>query len=195
MVKFWEDSKDLALKATHALHGMIEDSPRPGLVPATEAASSGTIAELARLSDENNQLRMQLARRDATGLAIRDEKLLAALRATSVTQILSGHGLSKLTQKPSEDCKVSELFFDIARGESEITRTGTGEWIAVDLGIPNSEPDKLVLDSLGFVINDRLFALGLLQVHPTESGSFEISELGWKILREGFSPEEILERW
>lgn len=58
--KYWTSGEDLAGKCGLAIAKAIEDYPRPGWIPATEAASSNVADELARLSAENQSLRKLL---------------------------------------------------------------------------------------------------------------------------------------
>lgn len=55
MVKFWKGAGDLALKATNALLGLIEEEPRPGWVRADQGGEAA-LRELAKLSEEKREL-------------------------------------------------------------------------------------------------------------------------------------------
>lgn len=216
MVKFWDDPKDLALKALHALNGLIEDHPRPGLVPATEAASAATIAELARLSEENNSLRKDLARaesKDETALTKTEQRILRALKKHTIHEALKHNGLNVLGTPKAPKELLIDLFYDIASsGLLAIDNDGMGSYIArrletpkgIDIAEPTQETAKEIealkdaVYQLGFAVNDRLAALGLLaRSAPNDEGkpTWTISDVGWKIVRHDKSPEDILLNW
>ncbi len=195
MVKYWDDPKDLALKAIHALNGLISDHPRPGLISASEAASSGTIAELARLSEENNQLRQELADLGSETLSARETAMLKTLETTALSKVLANRGIQELN--PTNDSDACELFYDIASGGTvAITGEHTGKLLAVRLAIKANEDNKTKLGALGFVMNDRFCALGLLtRDSSAATPTWTVSDLGWVVIRESLSPEDILLRW
>jgi hypothetical protein len=59
MVKFWRDPPDLALKATNALLGVIEEEPRQGWVRA-DLSAEAAYRELAKLAEEKRDLQERL---------------------------------------------------------------------------------------------------------------------------------------
>jgi hypothetical protein len=209
MIKLWDDGKDLALKATHALYGLISDFPRPGLIPATEAASTGTIAELARLSDENNQLRKQMAESSIDGLSEKEQQLLKTLQSITLRQALDKRlgAMRKFGEPVSDGGSLLDFFYAIvSEGHSLIRNTRTGSLIEQHLGIsdgeflPNDEKAKAELKrtryGTGFVLNDRFCVVGLLTKETENSDTvWTVSELGWKVIRESREPEDILLNW
>lgn len=202
MIKHWDDAKDLALKATHALYGLISDFPRPGLIPATEAASSGTIEELARLSEENNNLRRQLiAAESSEEPDDRERKIVEALKAVTLSEALKTR-LQALGIATLAGDNLLEFFCDlVAQGRVEITNEQTGELIVEKLSPkptrPASDP-QLAADiirsrrGVGFVMNDRFHVVGLLS---RNENNWSVSDFGWKIIRHHLPPEDILSFW
>lgn len=62
VIQFWETPKELAFEVFASLGNEIAINPRVGWVRATEAASPQVVEELARLSRENMELQIQLAK-------------------------------------------------------------------------------------------------------------------------------------
>lgn len=62
MVTFWKTQAELRGEFAIALTKAFASNPRPGWVPASEAASAKVSEELARLSQENEKLRQEVAR-------------------------------------------------------------------------------------------------------------------------------------
>jgi hypothetical protein len=77
MIAHWSDAGSLASKCLLALAGLINRHPRTGWVPANFAASPQVLSELARLSQENAELRSELAK--LSSVAPVDHALEAAL--------------------------------------------------------------------------------------------------------------------
>ena len=63
-VGFWSSAEELHAKAAIALGKAINTSPRPGWIRATEGTGPEVASELARLSKENEELRMRVAATD-----------------------------------------------------------------------------------------------------------------------------------
>ena len=77
-VATWQDTEDLKTKVVLALNRQIQSTSRIGWIRASEAVSSITANELARLSIENAQLREQIAQLEDVGLPVLGFDLLEA---------------------------------------------------------------------------------------------------------------------
>jgi hypothetical protein len=60
MVRYWKNKDDLAAACVMSLLKMFHDDPRDGWIPAKQAANPDVANELARLSEENKDLREKL---------------------------------------------------------------------------------------------------------------------------------------
>ena len=67
MVAFWSDTGTLTTKCQLALSGLFHRYPRVGWVSSDRAVSPQLASELARLSSENAELRMQVAQLEQQG--------------------------------------------------------------------------------------------------------------------------------
>lgn len=72
MSAYWSNTHELALEFTSAIAEMIESNNRPGWVRSTDAHGPEVVAEIARLSRENDELRKVVSATreiDAAGIA------------------------------------------------------------------------------------------------------------------------------
>lgn len=67
-VSFWSSADNLTKEVVLALSRQMQSKPRVGWVRATEAITSATADELARLSNENDQLRKTISKLTAKSL-------------------------------------------------------------------------------------------------------------------------------
>lgn len=103
MTKYWSDTNGLALCVTNALHELFRKKPRPGLVPATEAASAQALGELARLSEENHRLsdrlKSALEAAEEKEITSREREVIKALSETTLSEFLSSRNLTAYSIK------------------------------------------------------------------------------------------------
>lgn len=100
MTKYWSTTGELALHVSNSLSELFNSKPRPGLVPASEAASSQTLNELSRLSEENHRLAEQLNAFlvGSEEPSEKEKETIAALETVSIDQFWAARGLRALRQ-------------------------------------------------------------------------------------------------
>jgi hypothetical protein len=86
MVSHWSDAGSLTSKCQLALRGLFSRHPRVGWVPADQAVSPQMASELARLSQENAQLRGELAKYADSKRANEEAEAVAAFMREPLLQ-------------------------------------------------------------------------------------------------------------
>lgn len=65
LIKYWNNSGELAIAVLQSLTKLIQDRPRPGWIRGSEFPDPNVLEELSTLSKENAQLREELGSRSA----------------------------------------------------------------------------------------------------------------------------------
>lgn len=129
-VSFWSSADQLRTEVVLALGRQVQSIPRIGWVRGSEAVTSETAAEIARLSKENAELRRKLA--DASSHSLPN----VSFEVESVT--IRG------TEPESFGLGISvdiELNSTLHRGEAVGIKDGKG--VSLELQIPASQPIRL----------------------------------------------------
>lgn len=114
MVRYWTNKDDLASSCVLSLMKIVNGYPRTGWVSANNAVSADLSNELARLSDENNNLRMRLEKseKDSSG---RMEEVKVDIILTELTSMSldtdawlegQGRGAVKISELGDENQKI-----------------------------------------------------------------------------------------
>ena len=202
LIKPWSDGKDLALAVTNSLITLIDERPRPGLVPAGEVPSH-VADELARLSKLNGDLAREVAElkeaQSAGDLTQDDEALVAALRGSTIQEAVSAVNSQLVT---TDGTLVSLSMWDVVRamffrGGSALTHKGLLRLLSATAGA-RVDPSRFGTPAAQRIL-DILEKFGLLTMSREQRAGvsghdsiYAFSDYGKRILKAYSTPLDII---
>jgi hypothetical protein len=173
LVKFWRDPADLALKATNALLGLIEDEPRQGWVRADQSVEAA-YRELAKLAEEKRELQERLATLEGASKLIAPpdiryhmDKMLSVTVSSFVTD-----------EDELEEFKPLDLLDVFVKQSRKLARGGSMDSLAWDM-MEMCEAKGNSYPLFARLIMEEFAAFGLIEI---SASSCSMTDYGRRLL-------------